>query len=327
MNAGYKSAGLVSLSFLLAACGGGDSGGGSSASLDLGKMWVATGDGNQIEVVDTGKDEVQSIDAGAQVVHIAVGAGAVWASTDQNTLLRVDPSTRSIVATVTGFFDIRSVAATADGVWVADNGDGTGNNPPAVRHVDPTSNAIVASVAAHQENDEYHTLLASSAGLYLQIDNAYAVVRIDPTSGSVKESLDLGKQGGYGYGELALDGDSVWTADQSSDVLHQLTASPLAAKAEFPIEARFDGYLAAGAGSVFIGDSTANTVGVFDPSDGSLTREIDAGETVKQLAVRNGILVVALSYTGNGVVLLVDPKSGKQVGELHAVYARELAFE
>jgi hypothetical protein len=36
---------------------------------------------------------------------------------------------------------------------------------------------------------------------------------------------------------------------------------------------------------------------------------------------------IRLDYTGNGAVLLVDPKTGSQLRQLHGVYAREFAFE
>jgi streptogramin lyase len=321
---GYSA--LLVASVGLAGCGGSDGGGSGGGGLDLGQMWVADDESSLVKVVDTATGEAETIEVGAHTEHVAIGAGAVWFTTDQGTLLRIDPVSRELVATVSGFDAIRDVAVDANGVWVADNGDGS-VVPPQLRHVDPSTNSIVSSFPVQGDNDQYHELVSGSAGLYLQIDNGFAVSRIDPESDSVLETLPLGKEGGYGSGELALDGDSLWTADQYSNFLHQLSAAPLSAVAEYPIDARLSGDLAVSGDWVFLEDTDGQSIAVFDAKDGSLSHEIDAGAPVTVLAVRDGTLVVALSDQGYGSVLVFDPATGKQLKELEIVYADDVAFE
>jgi len=315
---------VLGCAFVTACGGGGDSGGGGGGA-NVGRFWAATGDAEYVALVDSANDTIENIPANDQVEHVAVGAGAVWATTVSETVLRLDPKTHAIVATISGFDAIRSIVANDTSVWVADNGNGN-TVPPRVRRIDPATNTIVGSFEAHEVNDEYHELRATSSGVYLQIDNGFSVVRIDPKADAVLESVDLGKGGGYGGGELAIAGEDVWAADQYSNFLHHLSASPLAKVHEYTLDQRFDGDMTVGDGKVFIEDTDAHSVGVFDASDGSLEHEIQAGESIKHLSYRNGILVVALSYTGNGEVLLFEP-GGKKLKTLHAVYAEELAFE
>ena len=63
---------------------------------------------------------------------IAVGEGGVWvADSLDNTLVRIDPTTRSVTTTIAVGRSPTGVAVGAGSVWVADSGDGT------VTRIDP----------------------------------------------------------------------------------------------------------------------------------------------------------------------------------------------
>src|SRR5205807_2833707 len=72
---------------------------------------------------------------------VALGAGSLWvARNDDRTLLRLDPRTDRVIATIaTGAFAF-AVAASRDAVWVADF-----ENDELVR-VDPRTNRVVATL-------------------------------------------------------------------------------------------------------------------------------------------------------------------------------------
>ena len=96
-------------------------------------MWVTDDDADNVTRVDpTGL--VNAIAVGHGPSGIAVGDGGVWvAYTGDDEVVRFDPSTRAVTATIPVGHAPAGVALGAGSVWVANSGDGT------VTRIDPMS--------------------------------------------------------------------------------------------------------------------------------------------------------------------------------------------
>ena len=105
-------------------------------------VWVVGGDTNAITGIDPRTNEViQTIPVGSNnLTGIAVGAGSIWATSEEGMLWRIEPGERPI----TRMMDVgpgTEYVAFGDGlVWTANYVDGT------VSRIDPRTNAITAKV-------------------------------------------------------------------------------------------------------------------------------------------------------------------------------------
>ena len=105
-------------------------------------IWLAVG--GLVLRVDQATERalvVPKVDAGAPVVDLAAGAGAVWAVTSINGLLRIDPDTARLTAPNPG--PVSAIAAGAGGVWaVCCRGRGPRGR---VTRLDPASGEVITT--------------------------------------------------------------------------------------------------------------------------------------------------------------------------------------
>jgi streptogramin lyase len=102
-----------------------------------GALWVADHDSRRVVRVDLESGAItRSQDLGSPELAVAYGFGAVWVANAGDSLLRLDPTTLDVTATIE---DVASsyegyepkIAVTADAIWVSDA------FRPAVARVDP----------------------------------------------------------------------------------------------------------------------------------------------------------------------------------------------
>ncbi len=306
-------------------CGGGATGTPDNAGANGGALWIMNSELHQVSRMDSATGDETSVHLDEQPSNLAVGGAGVWLTTIDGSIVRVDPKTMTVSATLKVGPAPINIAVSDDAVWVADAGNGTGEIVPKIYRIDPDTNGVVTSFEVEGVTDHYGTMLVALDTLYLEIDNNYGVARIDAGTNQVAEFLPLGKQGGYGYGELAFDGSTLWTADQYSSRLHALMPAPVAPKAEFAIDARFDGSMAVGSGYVFIEDTDGEKVGAFD-AGGALHYELSPGGSVRWLTHEKGRLIVALTDTSGGDLKFFDA-GGKLTRTLPGVYADQVVAE
>ena len=136
--------------------------------------------------------------------RIAAGGGAVWATVpSMKSVLRIDPKTDEIVATVPGLScgegDVDIDAS--GGVWVADC--------DVVRRIDPVTNQFT-----HKVRVPSPTLSADVRGLAFGLGSVWAqsdvLARIDPTTGKVQGTLPLDPALVWGDYSIAIGFGSVW---------------------------------------------------------------------------------------------------------------------
>jgi len=128
-------------------------------------------------------------------VDVAVGADAVWVTVQDRGLLRVDPATDRVVATIPGDYFSR-VSVGPDDVWVSTGSDGR------VVRVDPSSNAVTASIptGAGPVGDLAPTPDA------VWVSASSELLRIDPASNEIVARLPFDG----GVGGIAVDETGVW---------------------------------------------------------------------------------------------------------------------
>jgi YVTN family beta-propeller protein len=150
---------------------------------------------------------VASIPVGLQPLGVVVTAGSVWVADEHSeAVTRVDPATNHVVATISigtpGSAGPQIMTAGPGGVWVdVDNMD-------EVVRIDATTNKVGLRVplSGPVASDGKEVWIAVDAGP----NWPSKVVRIDPVSGKVITTVDLGTQGICG---LAVGLGSVWVAD------------------------------------------------------------------------------------------------------------------
>jgi YVTN family beta-propeller protein len=99
--------------------------------------WVVTPDGRAIYRIDTSTSDAQRVTLPLVPDQVAFGDGAVWVTSSQtDAVLRINPTTFKVQATIRVGKGPGGIAFGADRVWVANSQDGT------VSAIDPQSNQV-----------------------------------------------------------------------------------------------------------------------------------------------------------------------------------------
>lgn len=326
-------AALTLAALLSLACGDGGPAPSPDADADVASagpggpvIWIANADAQTLKRVDPvdGAD-LAGIMLPGQPTRVAYCDGSLWATLRDGRLLRVDPGAREIVAEIAVGASPSGLACAFGSVWVADDKGNAEASRPFVARVEPASNAVAAVIPVGDANDRYNGLAPAADGVWVLLHNAFALARIDPEQDVVAETLPLGKGGGYGWGELALAGDSIWVADQYSDALHVLTRSPLAVATTTSIGEAWDGALAAGPGALFLAEQDADRIHVLDPRDGTERTAIATADRPGRMRVFGSRLYVSVRGM-NGPLEVFDATSGAPLETINGVWADDFAF-
>jgi YVTN family beta-propeller protein len=145
---------------------------------------------NTVAVIDLDSAEVtDTVPVGMSPSAIAYGHGSLWvANTEDETVSRIDPETRQVVATI-GTGAAVDVAIGPDAVWVANGIDGT------VSRIDPASNDRVATLDLRGDDPiapRTINSVAFGAGAVWAAAVGRHLLRIDPGTNAVTASVDLG---------------------------------------------------------------------------------------------------------------------------------------
>jgi streptogramin lyase len=134
-----------------------------------------------------------------QYGYMATGAGAVWqANFAGASLLRIDPTTNTVAATIPLGGEPEGVAVTDGAIWVAEHAEGT------VLRIDPTTNAIVKTINVGPAGSSGPLeMTAGAAAVWVNVPNENRVVHIDPSTNTVAGYVDES-------GQPIVDGTSVW---------------------------------------------------------------------------------------------------------------------
>jgi YVTN family beta-propeller protein len=165
--------------------------------------WVATNVPAGIARIDYDRGAAQSrvvrsIPLPRAPAGIAVGAGSVWATdNEQNLVRRIDPDSGRVLRTIRAGNDPVAVAAGRAAVWVANRGDGS------LSRVDPRTNAVTRAISV---GDSPVAVAVGAGSVWVANAGDRSVARIDPRTDEVVETISVEHrpQG------IAVAGGAVW---------------------------------------------------------------------------------------------------------------------
>jgi ABC-type branched-subunit amino acid transport system substrate-binding protein/outer membrane protein assembly factor BamB/predicted Ser/Thr protein kinase len=141
--------------------------------------------------------------------QVAVGAGAVWAISEDRRVFRIDPETGERVAKID--VDATTIAAGKEGVWFI-----RGDETKAVTRIDPRTNRPGQTI---QVGAQHLSAVAVGGGhVWASAEGDGLVWRIDPGRDPVTPTIDVG----VGVTFLAYGGGAIWTANYSDGTVSRI---------------------------------------------------------------------------------------------------------
>lgn len=178
-----------------------------AAALGAGSLWVTDNAGHAILRLDPVTGEVlATMPLDVEPFSLNANEDAVWVSAlDANQAIRIDPKTNAVVATI----EVPSAAnfAFTDGaVWVTNLRLGK------VTRIDPQTNTVTATIdtpGPGQEGERTESIAAGPEGVYVLDKRAEMIHLIDPATNEVIQT----KPTNAGAFVLALGEDGMWTVN------------------------------------------------------------------------------------------------------------------
>jgi virginiamycin B lyase len=194
-----------------------------------------------------------TIKVGGTADWVLVTDNAVWvASTRPYAVLRIDPTTNKIVATVTVSGEACSGLATGFGsIWVPVCGE-----MPELVRIDCAKNTVSATLPVAPAAPE-GGIAISEDSVWMVSDKKGTLVRVDPSTNSVRERIFIPP----GSFNPVFSGGTVWISGITSNVLTAVDASSGKVLASIPVGPK-PRFLTAGGGSIW----------TLNQGDGSVSR-------------------------------------------------------
>jgi YVTN family beta-propeller protein len=108
------------------------------ATFAYGSAWTTAYRGDELERIDPAKNRVVNRWKITAPIGVVGAFGSVWAA-GTNGVIRVDPGTHAVLATIAIPGGAQWTAASADAVWVT--------TPAGLARIDPATNAVVATIS------------------------------------------------------------------------------------------------------------------------------------------------------------------------------------
>jgi hypothetical protein len=181
-------------------------------------LWVVDRDRAELLRLDPASGAVQKrIELPAPATYVYAGAGAAWVALDAlSAVVRVDPQTNTAGAPITVGSGPSGFASDGRTVWIACHRDAS---------LWAVENGKARQVAANLAGGEAAPERAAFAGGSLWLTGrGVDLVRLDPDSGRVRQTIEIGPAGI----DVIAAGDTVWVA----------AATPLGARRGDPLVAR-----------------------------------------------------------------------------------------
>jgi YVTN family beta-propeller protein len=219
--------------------------------------------------------ETPTIALPAAPTRLAVTEDAVWVLTPaDNSLVRIDPATNQVVATIPVGRAPSGLAVGAGAVWVARHSDG------AVARIDPATNRVVATISVGRAPG---AMTVAGGVVWVALPDNGGLGRIDPASNRstlvrVPRCCD---------GELAAGEGALWVANQVDGTLVRVdpATGQVAARILLPRTTEHRPHqVAVGEGAVWVTSAgtrrgTANLLWRVDPASNQLSGTLDLGPT------------------------------------------------
>jgi len=185
------------------------------------RVWVPTcGDGVVNEIDPTSNSVVRRVPVPIKRGRegaFAIVDGSLWipdnsSDSTSSAVVRIDPSTNRIVASVPVGESPKFMAAGEGGTWVQNRADGS------VSRIDPVTNRETARIAAHAPT-RAGDISAGGGAVWLSVDGM-PVTRIDPRTNTVTHQY----VGGGGADAVRWGAGALWVADHKIGQLWRIDA-------------------------------------------------------------------------------------------------------
>ena len=190
-----------------------------------GYVWVANHDGSptgSVAKIDPATMRVVAVvpvgdQSSAGPNWLSAGAGSIWTDVPNiNAVVRIDPVSDAVIATIPDKGVCGALAASDSAVWVA--GGGGPGCLPGITRIDPATNTVTAMLNAGGQTD---SLALGTGTLWYGTSNSNFLGRIDTPAATVVGQLKLG---GAAFGLAAAFG-YVWATDRDDGALLKLQPS------------------------------------------------------------------------------------------------------
>ena len=171
-------------------------------------VWVHNGDADDVLRIDPATNKVvATITVGSGAGGVAIGDGSVWVANGQgNTISRIDPATNKVVATIRVGGEVTSVAISSGAVWAADYGDSE------LVRIDPATNRVVANVPNLIGVDDV-SVGAGSTWVAARSDTTHGLTRVSTASNQVQTQIDTSNGNGLSCTAVVALDQAIWTVD------------------------------------------------------------------------------------------------------------------
>jgi peptide/nickel transport system substrate-binding protein len=253
---------------------------------------------NSAAVIDTNSNRlVSDVSLGAWPTRIAVGEGAVWATSEQErSVLRIDPGSKSVQRIPVGG-EPSGIAVGAGAVWVANSLDGT------VMRIDPETNSVVQTIPVGVTPN---AVVFDRGALWVTSADDRSLNKIDPASGYVVKTIPTGA---LGRG-VAVGAGSVWVTDESSRSVVRVDTGSGRVVNTVTVGNGPTG-IAFGAGSVWVVNSLDGTVMRIDPQTNTVTATTAVGERPNGIVADTDAVWVSSEFARS--VVRIDPATADVV--------------
>ena len=176
----------------------------SSVAAGEGAVWVLSSqsEGKLLKIDPKTNKVAATIAAPPGAAAIRAAFGGLWVTVSSDgTLVRLDPKDGSVVATIPVGKVPRFLAVGSDGVWVMNQLDAT------VSHVDPKTNQVVATIRVGTGRIDGGDIAVGGGSVWARVSDSL-IARIDPTTDTVTERYGPPN----GSGSVAADDDAVWVS-------------------------------------------------------------------------------------------------------------------
>jgi hypothetical protein len=137
---------------------------------------------------------------------VATGAGSVWATSGDGSISRIDPNTNQVVAVVqVGPQDIGITAISDTDVWLG------AYDEDALYRINVATNTVSGPIALPSGSSPLGGAIAAGS-VWIALEHAGAVVRIDPATNAVLATIPVGTVGANGPLAVAESGGDVWVS-------------------------------------------------------------------------------------------------------------------
>lgn len=234
------------------------------------------------------------------IVGMASDGQAVWLFTASGQLLRIDPTTNTIAASVTlkpATAAYQGLAVNKAGLWITDW------DASLLERFDPTTLEQVASIDV---GPNPKGVLATDSGIWVANTRGGSVDRIDATTNTVAATIEVGPTGPSGPNWFGEGLGSIWVGVPNAASVVRIDAATNDVLATIGgLGTTPCGGIAVDPAAVWISScDVGNLLGRIDPTTNSFVTSVDLGGRAYTMALVAG---APWTWPTGGVLVRIDP--------------------